>query len=85
MLLKAFMWLLLLFTKAKDKYTEIAVKFRDYEVKKYEHWLAETECTLPLLMKKHLLVMITSENQNQAELVCISRYLFAYNCYLVLC
>ncbi|KAL7391500.1 hypothetical protein ABVT39_010104 [Epinephelus coioides] len=53
---------------AKDKYTEIAVKFRDYEVKKYEHWLAETECTLPLLMKKHLLVMITSENQNQAEL-----------------
>uniref|UniRef100_A0A3Q3JRK8 Dynein heavy chain tail domain-containing protein n=1 Tax=Monopterus albus TaxID=43700 RepID=A0A3Q3JRK8_MONAL len=37
---------------------------RDYEVKKYECWLDETERILPLLMKKPLLV--TSENQVQA-------------------
>uniref|UniRef100_A0A4W6GCG3 Dynein axonemal heavy chain 10 n=1 Tax=Lates calcarifer TaxID=8187 RepID=A0A4W6GCG3_LATCA len=41
---------------------------RDYEVKKYEQWTAETECNLPLLMKKPLLVMIITENQTQEEL-----------------
>lgn len=81
MLLKAFMWLLLHFAQAKDKYVEMAVKIKDYEEKKYEYWMAETERSLPLLMKKTLLVMITSKNQIQAELVCISRYLLTYNCY----
>ncbi|XP_058491324.1 dynein axonemal heavy chain 10 [Solea solea] len=44
---------------AKDKYTQVALQFRDYEAKKYEQWLAETEHNLPLLMKKNLLVVIT--------------------------
>uniref|UniRef100_A0A673CHG9 Dynein axonemal heavy chain 10 n=1 Tax=Sphaeramia orbicularis TaxID=375764 RepID=A0A673CHG9_9TELE len=32
------------------------MKLRDYEMKKYECWRAETECNLPLFMKKQLLV-----------------------------
>ncbi|XP_029296329.1 dynein heavy chain 10, axonemal [Cottoperca gobio] len=61
---------------AKDKYIQMAVQIREYEGKKYKHWMAETECSLPLLMKETLLVMSTSENQIQAELVCIDvRYI----------
>ncbi|XP_042277329.1 dynein axonemal heavy chain 10 isoform X2 [Thunnus maccoyii] len=54
---------------AKQKYTEMAVKIRDYEAKKYEFWLAETERNLPLLLKKTLLETINCENQVHAELV----------------
>ncbi|XP_035496799.2 dynein axonemal heavy chain 10-like [Scophthalmus maximus] len=50
---------------AKDKYVQVALQFRDYEVKKYERWLAETEHNLPLLMKKALLV---TEHQIPATL-----------------
>uniref|UniRef100_A0A7N8XJR9 Dynein axonemal heavy chain 10 n=1 Tax=Mastacembelus armatus TaxID=205130 RepID=A0A7N8XJR9_9TELE len=32
------------------------LRLKDYELKKYECWLGETECNLPLLMKKPLLV-----------------------------
>uniref|UniRef100_A0A3Q3MNV8 Dynein axonemal heavy chain 10 n=1 Tax=Mastacembelus armatus TaxID=205130 RepID=A0A3Q3MNV8_9TELE len=39
-----------------DKFTQTAVRLKDYELKKYECWLGETECNLPLLMKKPLLV-----------------------------
>lgn len=53
----------------------MAVHIRDYEVNKYENWMAETERKLPLLMKKTLLATITSEIQIQAEPVCISHYL----------
>ncbi|XP_044053526.1 dynein axonemal heavy chain 10 isoform X1 [Siniperca chuatsi] len=53
---------------AKDKYVEMAVQIRDYEVKKYMYWMAETERKLPLLMKKPLLASITSENLIQTEL-----------------
>lgn len=49
----------------------MAVKIRDYELKKYEVWLAETESNLPLLMKKTLLATINCEDQVHAELVCI--------------
>lgn len=63
--------------QAKDKYTEMALQIRDYEVKKYEHWVAEAEHNLPLLMKKTLL--ITSENQTQVEQVCVFCCLLAYN------
>uniref|UniRef100_A0A3P8UAE7 Dynein axonemal heavy chain 10 n=1 Tax=Amphiprion percula TaxID=161767 RepID=A0A3P8UAE7_AMPPE len=59
---------------AKDKYVEMARHIKDYEVEKYECWLHETECNLLLAMKKTLLVMITSENQVQAERVC-GRYM----------
>lgn len=71
--------------QAKDKYEEMAMKIRDYEVKKYEYWMAETERNLPLLIKKPLLIMITSKSQIQAELVCISRCLLSCNCYSILC
>nr|XP_046243361.1 dynein axonemal heavy chain 10 [Scatophagus argus] len=53
---------------AKGKYTEIAVQIRNYELKKYDCWVAETERNLPLLMKKPLLVMIASESQIQTGL-----------------
>ncbi|XP_069379878.1 dynein axonemal heavy chain 10 isoform X1 [Paralichthys olivaceus] len=53
---------------AKDKYVQVAIQFRDYELKKHEHWLVETEHKLPLLMKKSLLVMITTQNQIPAKL-----------------
>lgn len=49
----------------------MAVKIKQYELQKYEYWMAETKHNLPLLLKKPLLVMITSENQIQADLVCI--------------
>lgn len=49
----------------------MAVNIREYEVKKYELWLAETECNLPLLLKKTLLLNINCENQVHAELVSI--------------
>ncbi|XP_054466216.1 dynein axonemal heavy chain 10 [Anoplopoma fimbria] len=48
---------------AKDKYMEMSMKIKNYEVKKYETWLAETEWNLPLLMKNSLLLINTSENQ----------------------
>ncbi|KAM9858629.1 dynein axonemal heavy chain 10 [Aulostomus maculatus] len=54
---------------AKNKYTKLAMKIKNYEVKKYECWLVDTEHNLPLLMKKTLLVMISKENQVQTELV----------------
>ncbi|XP_031712248.1 dynein heavy chain 10, axonemal [Anarrhichthys ocellatus] len=56
------------FNEAKGKYVEMSIRIKNYEEKKYEYWLAETESNLPLLMKKPLLVMITSENQIPAEL-----------------
>uniref|UniRef100_A0A7N8Y270 Dynein axonemal heavy chain 10 n=1 Tax=Mastacembelus armatus TaxID=205130 RepID=A0A7N8Y270_9TELE len=34
----------------------LLLRLKDYELKKYECWLGETECNLPLLMKKPLLV-----------------------------
>uniref|UniRef100_A0A3B5A058 Dynein heavy chain tail domain-containing protein n=1 Tax=Stegastes partitus TaxID=144197 RepID=A0A3B5A058_9TELE len=40
---------------AKDKYVELALRIKDYEVNKYECWQEETEQNLPLLMKKTLL------------------------------
>lgn len=73
------MWLSLHSAQAKDKYVEMAVQIKDYEEKKYAYWMAETERTLPLLLKKTLLVMITREDQIKAELVCISHYLLTYN------
>lgn len=63
----------------------MAVQIRDYEVKKYKNWMAETEHNLPLLMKKTLLDKITSEKQIQAELVYILYYLLTYPSYSVLC
>lgn len=63
----------------------MAMQIRDYEERKYAHWVAETEFNLPLLMKKPILVMITTENQIQAELVFISHYLLTYNCCSVFC
>ncbi|XP_033947329.1 dynein axonemal heavy chain 10 [Pseudochaenichthys georgianus] len=53
---------------AKDKYTEMALKIRDYKVKKFEHWTAETQRNLPKLMKNTLLVVSADENQVEAKL-----------------
>ncbi|XP_069565682.1 dynein axonemal heavy chain 10 [Brachyistius frenatus] len=50
---------------AKEKYTQLAVEFKEYMEKKYKSCLDETECKLPLLMKKALLVTNTSENPAQ--------------------
>ncbi|XP_037633762.1 dynein heavy chain 10, axonemal [Sebastes umbrosus] len=52
---------------AKSRYVEMAMQFKDYQIKKYENWLAETECNLPLLMKKSLLVISTSGNQVEMD------------------
>uniref|UniRef100_A0A4W6G9Y8 Dynein axonemal heavy chain 10 n=1 Tax=Lates calcarifer TaxID=8187 RepID=A0A4W6G9Y8_LATCA len=53
--------------QAKDKYVEMAMQIRDYEVKKYEQWTAETECNLPLLMKKPLLDVRPAEGSLQRD------------------
>lgn len=44
-----------------DKYEEMALKLIDYELKRFDHWKAETEHSLPLLMKRPLLALLTSE------------------------
>ncbi|KAK9522770.1 hypothetical protein VZT92_019216 [Zoarces viviparus] len=54
--------------EAKDKYVKMSMRIKNYEENKCNYWLAETESNLPLLMKKNLLVVITSENQIPAEL-----------------
>lgn len=58
------------FFQAHDKYVKIGTQIRDYEKNKYSCWQAETEHTLPLLMKKPLLV--THEQAIPGELVCMS-------------
>lgn len=62
----------------------MAMTIKDYEVEKYKHWMAETERNLPSLIKKHLLVMVTSNSQNHEEVVCISRCLLTCNSHSVL-
>ena len=52
----------------------MAVKILDYKVKKFEHWTAETQRNLPMLIKKALLVVSADENQVEAKLVCNSHY-----------
>ena len=66
-----------LLNQAKAKYLEVGMRMRDYEVKKYERWREETEQSLPLLMKRNLLVMETSKgtvtgSQAQTEVVSTS-------------
>ncbi|KAK5620023.1 Dynein heavy chain 10, axonemal [Crenichthys baileyi] len=41
---------------AKDKYVKMAMRLKDYELKKYECWLQDTESQLSTLMKKKLLI-----------------------------
>ncbi|KAJ3602265.1 hypothetical protein NHX12_030024 [Muraenolepis orangiensis] len=43
--------------EAKEKYLEVGKRMRAYEVQKYELWRDETEKTLPLLMKRNILVV----------------------------
>ncbi|XP_035641685.1 dynein axonemal heavy chain 10 [Oncorhynchus keta] len=45
---------------AKAKYLEVGIRMKEYEQKKYERWRDETEQSLPLLMKRTLLVMVNS-------------------------
>ncbi|XP_063753564.1 dynein axonemal heavy chain 10 [Eleginops maclovinus] len=52
---------------AKDKYMEMAVKIRDFKLKKFENWTAVTAHNLPLLMKQALLVITTDEKQSGYE------------------
>lgn len=66
-----------------DKYEGMALKLRDYELKKYGQWRAETESRLPLLMKKPLLAVITSEGRSQHDLVCITHCLNA-SCWFII-
>ncbi|KAK7889071.1 hypothetical protein WMY93_024631 [Mugilogobius chulae] len=40
---------------AKEKYTVLALKLRDYQTHKYENWKSHVESNLPLLLKKTLL------------------------------
>lgn len=62
-----------------DKYEEMALKLIDYELKKFDHWKVETEQCLPLLMKRPLLALLTSEKTHlQVHLVCITQSLFKY-------
>ncbi|XP_041853005.1 dynein heavy chain 10, axonemal [Melanotaenia boesemani] len=46
---------------AKDKSLEIAKQIKEYQKQQHESWMEKTECNLPLLLKKPLL--ITSENR----------------------
>lgn len=64
--------------QAKAKYEKMALKIRDYKVKKFEHWTAETERNLPLLIKMPLLLIVTSKSPIQAESVCISCILLLF-------
>lgn len=50
---------------------ELAVQIKNYQAKKYECWLKETENTVSLLLKKPLLLI--KENQ---ETVLINHYYF---------
>lgn len=68
------------FAQAMDKYEGIALKLRDYELKKYSQWKAEMESRLPLLMKRPLLAVITSEGHTQHDLVRINHCLNARWC-----
>lgn len=55
--------------QAMDKYEETALKLIDYELKKYDHWKTEMEHSLPLLMKRPLLALLTNESPSQVHLV----------------
>ncbi|XP_056113379.1 dynein axonemal heavy chain 10 [Rhinichthys klamathensis goyatoka] len=44
----------------ESKFLEVALRMRDYEVELYNHWKAETTETLPLLMKRNVLIMVNS-------------------------
>lgn len=70
----------LLIDQAMEKYEGMALTLRDYELKKYDQWKAETKRSLPLLMKRPLLTMITSENLAKLDLVCITHCLNACWC-----
>lgn len=65
------------FAQATDKYEGLALKLRDYELQKYGRWKAETESRLPLLMKRPLLAVITSEGHTQHDWVGINHSLNA--------
>ncbi|XP_063051673.1 dynein axonemal heavy chain 10 [Engraulis encrasicolus] len=56
----------------KAKYLEVGMRMRDYEVKKYESWREETELTLPLLMKRTLLTVVSSGNATAVDSDCVS-------------
>lgn len=68
------------------KYEEMALKLRDYQLKKYEQWKAETERRLPLLMKKPLLAIASCESHSQLDLVCITLFkcVLVFNAYMLL-
>lgn len=66
-----------------DKYEGMALKLRDYELKKYGQWKAETESRLPVLMKRPLLAVISSQGHPQPGLVCITHCLNACWCYIM--
>ncbi|XP_075882096.1 dynein axonemal heavy chain 10-like isoform X2 [Nelusetta ayraudi] len=53
---------------AKAKYVEMAMKIRSYEEKKHDHWMVETDRSLPQRIKKPLLIMTTCEGQVHVEL-----------------
>lgn len=49
-----------------SKFLEVAMRMRDYEVEHFNQWKAETNQTLPLLMKRSVLIMV-----NSAGAVCV--------------
>lgn len=71
------------FVQAKTKYVEMAMKIRNYEEKKHEQWMVETDRSLPQRIKKPLLIMTTCEGQVHVELVCASCYLVDGVCHFV--
>lgn len=46
--------------QVESKFIEVALRMRDYEVELYNHWKAEINQTLPLLMKRSVLIMVNS-------------------------
>jgi len=46
--------------QVESKFKEVAFRMRDYEIELYNRWEAETTQTLPVLMKRNLLIMVNS-------------------------
>ncbi|XDV20914.1 hypothetical protein PO909_026119, partial [Leuciscus waleckii] len=44
----------------ESKYVEVVLRMRGYEEELYNHWKAETTQTLPLLMKRSVLIIVNS-------------------------
>ncbi|XP_055020703.1 dynein axonemal heavy chain 10 [Boleophthalmus pectinirostris] len=52
---------------AKEKYTKLALKLKEYQAQKYENWKKEAESRLPLLLKNPLLLAYSSARPKEVS------------------